>query len=105
MTKYEYLMPATLDEAISDFKDHPGEAKYIAGGTDLMNEIKAWKISPQYLISLRHIKGLDHITYKDGELRIGAMVTHRMLELSPLIQPEGPQTKERGEITGETTGI
>ena len=47
MIKYEYLMPATLDEAISNFKDHQGDAKYIAGGTELMREIKAGELKLQ----------------------------------------------------------
>lgn len=90
MIKYDYLKPTTLDEAISHFMSHGERAKYIGGGTDVMIKIKEGKISPQYLVSLRHVKGLDHITYKDDELRIGAMVTHRMLELSPLIKTTFP---------------
>ena len=82
MINYEYLMPGTLDEAISNFRDHTGDAQYIAGGTELMHGIKAGKRRPQCLISLRHIKELGQITSKGGKLRIGAMVTHRELELS-----------------------
>ena len=86
MVKYEYLMPETLDEAISNFMEHPGDAKYIAGGTDLMNAIKAGEMKPQYLISLRHIKALRQITRKDGKLRIGSMVTHGELERSTALK-------------------
>ncbi|MBW1819998.1 MAG: xanthine dehydrogenase family protein subunit M, partial [Deltaproteobacteria bacterium] len=75
-------MPVTLDEAISNFRDHTGDAKYIAGGTELMHGIKAGKMRPQCLISLRHIKELSQITSKEGKFRIGAMVTHRDLELA-----------------------
>ena len=39
MIKYEYLMPGTLDEAIYNFRDLTGDAKYIAGGTELMHGI------------------------------------------------------------------
>ena len=39
---------------------------------------------------MRRVQGLDQITYKEGELRIGALVTHRMLELSPVIRKEFP---------------
>jgi len=90
VTKYDYLKPTTLDEAISHFMSHGERAKYIGGGTDVMIKIKEGKISPQYLVSLRHVKGLGHITYKDDELRIGTMVTHRMLETSPLIKTKFP---------------
>jgi carbon-monoxide dehydrogenase medium subunit len=90
VSKYDYLMPNTIDEAISLFASHGEKAKYIAGGTDVMVKIKEGKINPQYLVSLRHLQGLDHITYKDGELKIGAMVTHRMLEVSPTIKKSFP---------------
>ncbi|NIO05977.1 MAG: xanthine dehydrogenase family protein subunit M [Proteobacteria bacterium] len=90
MVKFEYLKPKSIDEAISLHQSHGQKAKYIAGGTDVMVKIKEGKISPQYLISLRHLQGLGRIIYKDGELRIGAMVTHRMLELSPVIRKEFP---------------
>jgi carbon-monoxide dehydrogenase medium subunit len=90
VNKFEYLMPTTIDEAISLSVSHSERARYIAGGTDVMVKIKEGKISPQYLVSLRRVQGLDHITYKDGELRFGSLVTHRMLELSPIIRKEFP---------------
>ncbi len=90
MQKFEYLMPTTVDEAISLLVSHGERARYIAGGTDVMVKVKEGKIHPQYLVSLRRVQGLDHITYKDGELRIGAAVTHRMLELSPIVKKEFP---------------
>ncbi|MGD2124758.1 MAG: FAD binding domain-containing protein [Desulfobacteraceae bacterium] len=90
MNKFEYLMPRSIDEAISLFVSHGERAKYIAGGTDVMVKVSEGKISPQYLVSLRRVPGLDHILYKDGELRIGSLVTHRMLELSPVIKKEFP---------------
>ncbi len=90
MVKFEYLKPKSIDEAISLHQSHGEKAKYIAGATDLMVKIKEGKISPQYLISLRHLQGLDQTIYEKGELRIGATVTHRMLELSPVIREEFP---------------
>ncbi len=100
MVKFEYLKPKSIDEAISLHQSHGEKAKYIAGGTDVMVKIKEGKISPQYLISLRHLPGLDRITYKDGELRIGAMVTHRMLELSPVIRKGFPILTDSTENIG-----
>lgn len=90
MNKFDYLIPTSINEAISLHESYGERAKYIAGGTDVMVKIKEGKISPQYMISLRHLQGLDHIIYEKGELRIGAMVTHRMLELSPVIRKESP---------------
>jgi CO/xanthine dehydrogenase FAD-binding subunit len=90
MQKFEYLTPATIDEAISLLVSHGERARYISGGTDVMVKVKEGKIHPHYLVSLRRLQGLDRMTYKDGELRIGATVTHRMLELSPIIKRHFP---------------
>ena len=90
MNKFDYLTPTSISEAISLHESYGEQAKYIAGGTDVMVKIKEGKISPEYVISLRHLQGLDHIIHEKGELTIGAMVTHRMLELSPTIRKEFP---------------
>jgi carbon-monoxide dehydrogenase medium subunit len=90
MLKFEYLKPKSIDEAISLHQSHGETAKYVAGATDVMVKIKEGKISPKCLISLKHVQGLDQITYENGELRIGALVTHRALEVSPIIQKHFP---------------
>jgi carbon-monoxide dehydrogenase medium subunit len=90
MVKFEYLKPTSIDEAISLHQGHGERARYIAGGTDVMTKIKEGKISPRYLISLRHIQGLDPVSFQNGELRIGSMVTHRDLERSPTIRGHFP---------------
>jgi len=100
VNNFEYLMPTTINDAISLHEKYGEGAKYIAGGTDVMVKIKEGKISPQYLISLRHLQDFDHIIYENGELRIGAMVTHRMLELSPIIRKEFPILTDAVENIG-----
>jgi len=87
MKKFDYLKPKTLEEALSLLAQHGKKAKLIAGGTDVIVMIKQKAMSPEVLISLRGIPGLDQIQY-DGALRIGAMVTHRTLEKSDLIKRE-----------------
>ena len=79
-----------MDEAISLNQRYGEKARYIAGGTDVIVKIKERQIRPEYLISLRGIPGLDQITYEEGELRIGALVTHRALELSAVIRKHFP---------------
>jgi len=100
VNNFEYLMPTTINDAISLHEKYGEGAKYIAGGTDVMVKIKEGKISPQCLISLRHLQDFDHIIYENGELRIGAMVTHRMLELSPIIRKEFPILTDAVENIG-----
>lgn len=92
MKRFAYLVPKSIDEAISLLESHGERAKYIAGGTDVLVKIKEGKIAPDYLISLKHIPALDHILFEEssGELRIGALVTHRALERSPAIRTHFP---------------
>jgi carbon-monoxide dehydrogenase medium subunit len=92
MKKFTYLIPKNLDEAISLHQSHGERAKYIAGGTDVLVKVKEGKLAPEYLISLKHIIGQDRpfLNYETGELFIGAFVTHRMIEKSPVVQTHYP---------------
>lgn len=89
MRKFSYLVPKGLDEAISMMESYGERSRYVAGGTDLLVKLKEGKLRPEYLISLRHIPNLDRIIFEQGpsgELRIGALATHRALECSPIIR-------------------
>ncbi len=92
MNKFDYLAPESIDEAISLHDTHGERAKYIAGGTDVVVKINEGKLTPDYLISLKHIPDLNRLVLDEesGELRIGALVTHRMLERSPDVQKRYP---------------
>ena len=92
MKNFSYLMPETIDEAISLLESRGESARYIAGGTDVMVKIKEGKLSPDYLVSLKHIPAMNDLSLdkESGELHIGALVTHRMLEKSSLIRLQYP---------------
>jgi carbon-monoxide dehydrogenase medium subunit len=92
MYRFNYLTPRTLDEAISMHQSHDGRAKYVVGGTDVLVKIKEGKLAPDYLISLRRIMAQDrpHLNPETGELLIGAFMTHRAIERSPLVQAKYP---------------
>jgi CO/xanthine dehydrogenase FAD-binding subunit len=101
MPSFEYLKPTSIDEAISLIESHGEKAKYIAGGTDVITKIKEKKITPHYLISLRHLPDLAYIQRDpEGILRLGSMTTHRMLEKSPLIQKHYPGLSDAVEHIG-----
>jgi len=92
MRPFTYLTPKTLDEAISLYESHGEQAKYVAGGTDVLVKIKEGKLVPNYLISLKHIIGQDRpfLNHETGELYVGAFCTHRSIEQSPLVQHRYP---------------
>jgi len=92
MRKFAYLVPKSLDEAVSLHESYGDRARYIAGGTDVLVKVKEGKLAPDYLISLRHIlrQETPFINQETGELIIGAFVTHRQIEKSPIVQLNYP---------------
>ena len=87
LPKFEYFEPRTLEEACSLLDKYRGRAKVIAGGTDLIVQMKQKALSPPYLVNLKQIPGLSDINYDESEgLRIGALVTHRAISASAIIR-------------------
>jgi aerobic carbon-monoxide dehydrogenase medium subunit len=77
----------TIDETLDLIEQHGAdESHLIAGGTSVMLLLNLGLIEPARLISLRRIKQLRGIqATPDGGLEIGAMTTHRQLELAPQV--------------------
>lgn len=87
MIEYDYVMPQSLEEVFPLLKEYGSKAALIAGGTDVLVKIRNTGEAPELLISLRGLKGLRYIR-KNGAYHIGALTTHRMLELSDLVRTE-----------------
>jgi carbon-monoxide dehydrogenase medium subunit len=73
----------TLDEALALRAEHGDGATVLAGGTFLGILINQGFLRPDRLLTLRGVEGLDRIEVAGGELRLGAMATHRAVERSP----------------------
>lgn len=99
MKKFDYLRPKTLEEAFVLLNQYGRKAVLIAGGTDVLVMVKKKTISPDVLISLQGIPGLNQIEY-DGSLRIGPMVTHRTIEKSQLIRKEFSALADAVDVLG-----
>ena len=87
MIDYDYKKPESLEEVFSLIKEYGPKATLIAGGTDVIVNIRNTKKAPEVLISLRGLKDLRYIKKNKG-YHIGALTTHRMLELSELVKTE-----------------
>jgi len=74
--RFTYHEPDTLEECLSILKDHGHEASPLAGGTDLLVDMKKGVHCPRVLVSLARIPALAAISENGGmSLRIGAMTT------------------------------
>ncbi len=82
--EFEYLEPKTIDEAILLLANYGKEAKIVAGGTDLLVQMKTERLHPKYLISIARIPALRYII-EEGRLRIGTLTPFRELEKSSTI--------------------
>ena len=85
----EYFEPKSLSEALSVLEKHGAETKVIAGGTDVMVDIK-FKEEPGGLVNIKKIPGLTGIQENGGSLRIGALTTIRDLETNALVREKLP---------------
>ena len=99
MKKFDYLKPKTVDEAVALLNQFGKKAVLLAGGTDVIVMVKQKNMSPELLISLQGIPGLDRIEY-DGTLRIGPMVTHRAIEKSESIRKEFSALADAVDVLG-----
>lgn len=85
MRAFEYLEPATLAEASALLHRCGGRASVLAGGTDLLVQIKESHRQPAQVINIKKIPGMDVLTFDAVEgLRIGALVTTREVETSDI---------------------
>ena len=91
---FELLQPRSVDEAIKLLTKHGDDARPIGGGTTLIILMKQRALHYPYLVDLQSVSGLDQISRESDGVRIGALATHRSVELSPPIRQSFPVVAE-----------
>src|SRR5436190_1558971 len=87
----EWLAPCSLPKALDLRADRGDAATVLAGGSFLGILMNQGFIAPQALLSLGRLDELRGISVEDdGELRLGAMVTHRAVERDPAVRQGWP---------------
>ena len=109
LARYEYYRPSTVEEAVSMLKR---ENTIIAGGSDVMPQLKTATIAPEALIDLSKISEMHTVEETDDGIYIGAMVTLSHLAKNELILRKlvalsqaarnvaSPQIRNRGTVGG-----
>jgi carbon-monoxide dehydrogenase medium subunit len=98
MGPFEYLEPRSVKEACRLLSQYEGKAALIAGGTDLLVFVKEGTLSPDCLIDIGAISGLNHIRPTRNAVKIGALATLDHIASSSLIREKMPilfQTAQR----------
>ena len=112
LPEFEYHRPETVAAALDLMDRHGGAAMLVAGGTDVVPNMKHRLHEPEHLVSLRRISDLRGITVRDGELVIGSGETLEAVSSHPVViehlpaladaagQVAGPQLRGAGTIGG-----
>src|SRR5215510_12393482 len=87
---FEYHSPRTLDEAIALLQKLGPDAKLLSGGQSLIPMMKLRMVSPQHIVDINRIPGLDYINESDGHLKIGALAREHQIETSDVIAAKLP---------------
>jgi carbon-monoxide dehydrogenase medium subunit len=85
----EYLVPGTLDEALEMLEHYRGEARVIAGGTDIVPWSRSGGKGVKALVDITRIAGLDAIRLDGGTVKIGPLATHTDVARSPIVRARG----------------
>jgi aerobic carbon-monoxide dehydrogenase medium subunit len=89
-SRFDYLAPRSLEEALDVLGERGEEAKPLAGGQSLIPLLKLRFAAPEVLVDLGRIPGLDTLEEDDGWLRVGPLVRHRDAERSALLRERHP---------------
>jgi CO/xanthine dehydrogenase FAD-binding subunit len=96
----EYLYAEAVDEALSLLAEWSGQARIVAGGTDLVLQLKRGERQARCLIDVSQIEALRGIEEINGALFLGAAVTHAEVASSPLIREIAPVLAEAAAEVG-----
>lgn len=81
-----YLIAESVSDALNKLASFGGEARLIAGGTDLVLQAQRGQCPSTSMVDVTRIPGLNQIQEQDGYVLVGATVTHAQVAASPLIQ-------------------
>ncbi len=101
MKRFNHINAKSTDEAVAALKKADGTARVLAGGTDLLGQMKD-NILPDYpetLVNLKTIPGLDYIREEDDSVKIGALTKIEDIAKSRLVKQKYPALAEAARRT------
>lgn len=110
MKEFEHINAVTINEALSYISDT--DTEIIAGGTDLLTRMRSGLSNPSRLVNIKTIPEINHISYNDDSISIGALALLDQIEKDSFIrdnfniltqaisQIATPQIRNMGTIGG-----
>jgi carbon-monoxide dehydrogenase medium subunit len=97
-----YEAPETIDAAVALLAQGNGTAKVLAGGTDLLVQLRSGRIRPELVVDVKKIPELRHIAAENGGFRVGAAVSGAELGEHADVKVLWPGVIEALELIGST---
>ena len=88
LPEFDLVTPRSLNEALEILDQYQNKAKLLAGGTDLLIELRQRLIEPIMLIDLKNIQELQAIRISDQDIKIGAVAPILEILTLPIIKDE-----------------
>ena len=98
----QYATPNTVEDAVGLLAGASGEARVLAGGTDLLVQMRSGMLEPDLVVDIKHIEETRTITAENGGFRIGAAVAGAELSEHPDVPGMWPGVVEAVDLIGST---
>jgi len=101
LKRFDYFAPESLDEAIAILRERGDGGRLLAGGTDVLVQMKEAGLHPSYVVSLRRLRELRGITFDEQRgLRIGATTTMADVAEHATVRQRYPVLVDGASIVG-----
>jgi xanthine dehydrogenase YagS FAD-binding subunit len=98
MKTFSNVNPKTVPEAVKLLQQ--SNTAVVGGGSDLLGMVKEHLVTPDVLVNLKGIPGLDKVTETGGEVRIGALMTLTEVSQNPILRSRYTVLADAGGIVG-----
>jgi len=97
-----YESPESVESAVSLLANGAGEPRILAGGTDLLVQLRAGVIDPDLIVDIKNIRETREISAENGGYRVGAAVSGAELGEHPPLKEAWPGVVEAVDLIGST---
>lgn len=97
-----YVKPESFEAAATLLHDEAGISRILAGGTDVLVQLKAEMVEPDLMVDLKHLPGMRDITAEDGGFRVGAAVSGAEMGEHAALKAMWPGVVEGVELIGSS---
>ncbi len=97
-----YIAPSTVDEAVRLLAGASGAAKVLAGGTDLLVQLRSGRTKPDLIVDTKRIPGISGIREQDGAFVIGAATSGAVIGECEALKDAWPGVVEAANLIGST---